>query len=124
MAKAKVAIIEDDVAIVQMYRMKFEAEGYQVATAGDGEAGLQVIETASPDIILLDLNMPQMDGETMLKKLRKQEWGKDLKVIILTNIGASEAPSSISKLGVKDFIVKAELTPKQVVDRVKQILST
>lgn len=122
MAKAKIAIIEDDVAIVQMYRMKFEAEGYEVATANDGKLGLELIETFQPSIILLDLMMPVMGGADMLEKLRKQEWGKDIKVIVLTNVGESEAPSKIKKLDISGFIVKAEMTPKQVADQVKKVL--
>ncbi len=65
-----------------------------------------------------------MDGAEMLKQLRAQPWGKDLKVVVLTNVGASEAPPGIRELGVSDFIVKAEMTPKQVADRVKQVLSS
>ena len=124
MAKQKIAIIEDDVAIVQMYRMKFESEGFEVQTASDGLAGLELVEAFKPDIILLDLMMPQMGGAEMMEKLRKEAWGKDVKVIILTNMGASEAPSSITDLGVKDFIVKADMTPRQVADRVKAVLAS
>jgi DNA-binding response OmpR family regulator len=120
--KTKIAIIEDDVAIVQMYRMKFEAEGYEVATANEGKSGLQLIETFQPKIILLDLMMPIMGGADMLDKLRKQEWGKSVKVIVLTNVGESEAPPKLKKLNISGFIVKAEMTPKQVADQVKTVL--
>ncbi len=124
MAKTKLAIIEDDVAIVQMYRMKFESEGFEVKTAGDGMAGLEIAKDFQPDVILLDLMMPQMGGAEMLEKLRKESWGKDVKVIILTNMGASEAPASLEDLEVKDFIVKADMTPRQVADRVKAVLAS
>lgn len=123
MAKAKIVIIEDDAAIVQMYRMKFEAEDFEVSTAGDGKAGLELIQGFTPDVVLLDLMMPVMGGVDMLSKLRKQEWGKSIKVIILTNVGESEAPSKLKSLGVSGFIVKAEMTPKQVADQVKSLLS-
>src|SRR5687768_10799365 len=108
--KPKIAIVEDDVAIVQMYRMKFEEEGYQVSTAGDGASGLQLVQQFQPDILLLDLMMPQIDGTEMLTKLRKQPYGKDLKVIILTNVGESEVPPKMRELSVADFIVKADMT--------------
>lgn len=120
--KAKIAIIEDDIAIVQMYRMKFESEGYNVVTAGDGEAGLELVKNESPDIVLLDLMMPEMNGDEMLIKLRKESWGKDVPVIVLTNMGESEAPKSIKENGVKKFIVKADMTPKDVADTVKATL--
>ena len=82
----KVAIIEDDIAIVQMYRMKFESEGYIVQYAGDGEQGLKVIEEFKPDIVLLDLMMPVMDGHQMLKELRKQPWGKKPALVFMWKI--------------------------------------
>ena len=121
MAK-KIAIIEDDIAIVQMYRMKFQSEGYDVQTAPDGKTGLELVKDFKPDIILLDLMMPEMGGNEVLAKLRKEPWGKKVKVIILTNLGESEAPAGIRDLGVEDFIVKADMTPKQVADRVKAAL--
>jgi DNA-binding response OmpR family regulator len=120
---AKIAIIEDDAAISQMYRIKFEAENYTVDTAENGILGLEMIEEMKPDIILLDLMMPEMDGETMLKKLRSESWGKDIKVIILTNMGESEAPASIKEMGVEAFIVKANMTPRQVTEVVKKHLA-
>ncbi len=119
----KVAIIEDDVAISQMYRIKFEAEGYQVETAENGVTGLALVEKIRPDIVLLDLMMPQMTGAEMLAELRKTDWGKDLKVIILTNMGEQEAPEIIKSLNVSAFIVKADMTPRQVAELVKKQLS-
>lgn len=120
---SKIAIIEDDVAISQMYRIKFEAEGYEVETAENGKIGLELIKDMNPDIILLDLMMPEMDGEEMLKRLRQETWGKDVKVIILTNMGESEAPSSINEMNVEAFILKANMTPRQVAELVKEHIS-
>lgn len=119
----KIAIIEDDVAIAQMYRMKFETEGYTVETAENGVHGLQLAEEMKPDVILLDLMMPEMSGDEMLKQLRATDWGKDIKVIILTNMGEQEAPPIIKELNVKRFIVKAEMTPRQVAEMVKAELA-
>lgn len=119
----KVAIIEDDIAIAQMYRMKFKVEGYDVQIAENGKLGLQLAEEMQPTIILLDLMMPVMNGDEMLQKLRSTDWGKDIKVIILTNMGEQEAPEIIKELGVTKFIVKAEMTPRQVAELVKQELS-
>ncbi len=124
MATAKVAIIEDDMAISQMYRLKFETEGYEVQTADNGRLGLELVEEFKPDIILLDLMMPEMTGDEMLADLRKKPWGKDVTVIILTNMGEEEAPKSLKALGVHSFIVKAEMTPRQVAERVKLALQS
>ncbi|HIA92025.1 TPA: response regulator [Candidatus Saccharibacteria bacterium] len=119
----KIAIIEDDIAIVQMYLMKFESEGFEVYTAGDGEQGLTLIKDKKPDIVLLDLMMPVMRGDEMLSQLRAEDWGKDVPVIVLTNMGESEAPDSIKKNGVSGFIVKAHMTPKEVANLVKEKLN-
>ncbi len=119
----KIAIIEDDQAISQMYRMKFEAEQFEVETAENGKLGLELVDKMRPDIVLLDLMMPEMTGDEMLVKLRATEWGKEMKVIILTNMGEQEAPEIIKTLGVRRFIVKAEMTPRQVADMVKTELA-
>lgn len=119
----KIAIIEDDAAIAQMYRIKFEAEGYSVETAENGKLGLALLESYRPDIVLLDLMMPEMNGDELLVHLRQQDWGKDLKVIVLTNIGENEAPERLRALNVSAFIVKADMTPRQVAELVKQHLT-
>ncbi len=123
MNPTKVAIIEDDIAISQMYRLKFETEGYDVETANNGKVGLELVQEFSPDIILLDLMMPIMTGDEMLAELRKKSWGKKVPVIILTNMGEEEAPAALKRLGVHSYIVKAEMTPRQVAERVKLALS-
>lgn len=116
----KIAIIEDDSVINQMYRMKFEAEGFDVATASDGESGVRTVGKFKPDIILLDLQMPHMDGVEALSIIRKTD--KETPVIILTNLGEEEAPRALKSLGIHSYIVKADLTPSQVVSRVKEAL--
>ncbi|NCU37823.1 response regulator [Candidatus Saccharibacteria bacterium] len=118
----KIIIVEDDQVINQMYRMKFEAAGFSVATASDGEAGIITAEKFKPDIMLLDLQMPHMSGSEALEIIRKSTWGASLPVIILTNLGEEEAPKTLRKLGIHSYIVKAELTPSQVVARVQEAL--
>ncbi len=118
----KIAIIEDDQAISQMYRIKFESEGFEVETAENGKLGLELAQSMKPDIILLDLMMPEMTGDQMLAEMRKSDWGKNIKVIILTNMGEQEAPPILKELGVKRFIVKADMTPRQVAEMVKKEL--
>ena len=119
----KIAIVEDDEAISQMYRIKFEAEGYTVETAANGKLGLALAEEMRPDIMLLDLMMPVMDGEQMLLRLRKTDWGKKIKVIILTNRGEQEIPDSIKSAGIEALILKAAMTPRQVAELVKAKLT-
>jgi adenylate cyclase len=119
---AKIAIIEDDQAIAQMYRFKFEADGDQVETAENGKFGLQLAEQFKPDIILLDLMMPEMTGEEMLAAMRKTPWGANIKVIILTNRGEQEIPPEVKDLNVEAVILKADMTPRQVAELVRQHL--
>ncbi len=119
----KIAIVEDDQAIAQMYRIKFEAEDYTVETAENGKLGLALAEDMKPDIILLDLMMPEMNGDEMLAKLRETSWGKNIKVVILTNMGEQEIPDSVKNLGVAAVILKADMTPRQVAELVKEQLS-
>lgn len=119
-----IAIIEDDQVINQMYRMKFEAAGFEVVSASDGEAGVKVVQCANPDIILLDLQMPNMNGTEALQKIRHQPANANTPVIILTNLGEEEAPAELRRLGIDSYIVKANLTPSQVVARVKETLNS
>jgi len=118
----KIAIIEDDPVIRQMYLMKFEAAGFKVGTAENGKEGISLVEKFSPDIILLDLTMPVMNGDEALAAIRAESWGKNVPVMILTNLGEEEAPKTLRSLGIHSYIVKAELTPRQVVERVKKAL--
>ena len=119
-----IAIIEDDQVINQMYRMKFEAAGFEVVSASDGEAGVKVVQRANPDIILLDLQMPNMNGTEALQKIRHQPANANTPVVILTNLGEEEAPVELRRLGIDSYIVKANLTPSQVVARVKETLNS
>lgn len=119
----KIAIIEDDPVISQMYRMKFEADGFEVQLANNGNRGVALVETFVPDIILLDVQMPEMNGNEALAVIRSHEWGKNIPVIILTNLGEEESPKDLRGLGIHSYIVKADLTPRQVVERVKEALA-
>jgi DNA-binding response OmpR family regulator len=121
---SKIAIIEDDQAISQMYRFKFEAEKYIVETATNGKLGLELAEKMRPDIILLDLMMPEMNGDEMLEKLRATPWGATIKVVILTNKGEQEIPAKVRELNVEAVILKADMTPRQVADLVQKQLKS
>lgn len=117
-----IGIIEDDLAIADMYKIKFETEGLRVVLADNGVNGLAMVEHNKPALILLDLMMPQMTGDEMLEKMRATDWGKDTRVIILTNVSMDEISPKVHSLGVEEFIVKAHTTPQQVVDTVKRLL--
>jgi len=119
---AKVAIIEDEPMIVDMYKFKLEHGGYEVQFAYNGSDGIKLASDFKPDLILLDLMMPEMSGDQMLQKLRSTDWGKNIKVIILTNIGEDDAPPILTQLGVDRYVVKAQNTPSEVSNMVDEIL--
>ncbi len=118
----KVALIEDDLNLQNMYKLKLEVEGFAVATAADGREGLKLAESFKPDVVLLDLRMPVMSGDEMLARLREHEWGSAMRVIVLTNISKNEAPQSLRFLNVDRYIVKAHHTPGQMVEIIREVL--
>jgi DNA-binding response OmpR family regulator len=118
----KIAIVEDDPAIAQMYRFKFETEGFTVETAENGRLGLELAKSMKPDIILMDLMMPEMNGDEMLEKMRATAWGKHIKVVVLTNKGEQEIPPRVRELDVSAVILKADMTPRQVAELVQSKL--
>lgn len=120
--KHKIAVIEDDLPICNMYRMKLETTGHEVKTAHNGEDGYELIQEFEPDLVLLDIKMPIMSGDVMLEKVRSTEWGSKPRVVILTNISKDEAPHGLRFLNVDRYIVKAHHTPTQVMDIVHEIL--
>lgn len=119
---AKICIIEDEHSIAAMYEFKLQQSGFEVYIAGDGVTGLALIEKVRPELILLDLMLPQMDGADLLEKLRATDWGSKIRVIVLTNISKDEAPQKLRLLNVERYIVKAHYTPKQVVDMIQEVL--
>ncbi|MCA9308785.1 response regulator [Candidatus Saccharibacteria bacterium] len=118
----KIAIVEDEAAIRRMYAFKLKYSDFVVVEAEDGEKGLTLIEVERPDLVLLDLRMPRMTGEEMLRELRATDWGEEIPVVILTNISKDEAPRTLWHLGISDFIVKSNATPQKVVECVEKIL--
>ena len=118
----KIVIIEDDPTISQMYRMKFEADGFDVRMAANGRIGVDIVKSFNPDVILLDIQMPEMNGAEALQLIRSNHASKTTPVIVLTNLGEEEAPAEMRSLGIDSYIVKANYTPRQVVARVKEIV--
>ena len=123
-AKRKVCLIDDDADIVSMYRMRFEQEGYEVMTASDGQAGLNLIQETNPDVILLDLQMPVMDGVSVLEALNKNPQLMTIPVVVFSNNDTDQMFQKISELGtVRYYIVKELTTPQKVVDIVAEALT-
>lgn len=121
--KAKIAIIEDDPSLVQMYHTKFELEGYDVQTASDGLQGLALIEQFKPDVVLLDLLMPNMGGAEMLEELRRRPGGAEVKVMVLTNVDDNITTTRVYRSGPIDYIIKSNVTVEEIFERVKKLLN-
>lgn len=119
----KIAVVEDDLPIAQMYELKLKLNDYDVIVAHNGKEGLKMCEDFQPDLVLLDLRMPVMSGDEMLQRMRQTEWGSKPRVIILTNISRDEAPMGLRLLNVDRYIVKAHHTPQQVIDMIREVMS-
>lgn len=119
----KVLLVDDDPLIIRMYQNKLSNDGYQVATAFNGEEAFSKIAKEKPDIILLDIMMPKMNGVEVLKKLKSDDATKDIPVIILTNLGdSSEDVESAKKLGALDYVVKSDITLKELSKKVSSVI--
>jgi DNA-binding response OmpR family regulator len=118
----KVLIVEDDVFLSNIYNKKFSNEGFEVFTASDGKKAVIIIKQKKPDIILLDIMIPQMDGFEVLEEIKQDPEVKDIPVILLTNINEQDGIKKGYDLGAKDYIIKTFFTPSEVVGKVKKFL--
>ena len=115
-------VVEDEHTMAQALFEKFISVGYNVLKAADGEEGLHIALERHPDIIILDLLMPKMDGILMLQKLRDDTWGSTAKVIVLTNLDDEKKIAQAFDLGVHDYYAKADSTLASIVERVQELL--
>ncbi len=120
--KIKILLVEDDTFLIEMYNTKFELEGFSVTTASDGEEGVKLAKKDDPDIILLDILLPKLDGFGVLEQLKATKKTKDIPVILLTNLGQKEDVKRGLDLGAKDYLIKAHFMPSEVVAKIREIL--
>ena len=114
----KIFIIEDDPFLSEMYAAKFSQSGFQVEMAIDGEKGLEKIKTSKPDLILLDIVLPKMDGFEILKKVKEDSQLNKIPIILLTNLGQKNEIEKGLALGAEEYIIKAHFTPTAVVVKI------
>lgn len=119
----KILIIEDDPFLSEMYSAKFVESGFETELAIDGKSGLAKIKSIRPDLILLDIVLPKMDGFEVLKKIKEDESIKEIPVVLLTNLGQKNEVEKGLSLGADEYIIKAHFTPTAVVTKVKEILN-
>jgi DNA-binding response OmpR family regulator len=118
----KIVIVEDNVALNDIYKTRLEMLGYTVFSAYDGVQALSVIEREIPDLVLLDLMVPKKAGDQILEEMRSSDWGKHIKVMIISNLNEADAPAGLRNLGIEGYAVKANLSNDQLDQLVDVIL--
>ncbi len=121
--KTKVLIIEDDLFLRSLISRKLETEGFAAEMAVDGEEGLAKVIDVNPNLILLDIILPKMNGFEVLEKLKSDEKVKGIPVILLTNLGEKEDAEKGMSLGAADYLVKAHFTPEEIIAKIKSVLT-
>jgi DNA-binding response OmpR family regulator len=119
---AKILFIEDDPLIVKIYSTRLKTDGHEIFSAENGEEGLKIAFEKKPDIIVLDVMMPRIDGFGVLETLRKDAYFQDKPIIMYSNLNNEEEIIRAKQLKVTEFIVKANLSPTQMVEKIKQYI--
>ncbi len=120
----KILVVEDEISLLNVLASKLTKEKFKVFKAKNGEEALKIALKEHPDLILLDILMPKMDGLEMLDRLRMDEWGKDAVVMILTNLGETEKTAEAMGKGVFEYMVKSNWKLEEVVKKITEKLKT
>ena len=120
--KIKILIVEDDFFLIKLCQKKLEKEGFEVFLAQDGNEGIEQAKKNIPDLILLDIILPGIDGFDVLKTLKNESSTKAIPIVLLSNLGQKEDIDKGSALGATDYLIKAHFSPQEIVDKVKEIL--
>lgn len=118
----KILLAEDDVQLIDMYQRKFKLEGFDVRFAEDGQKAIDILNVWKPDVALLDIMMPNVNGLDVLKFIKDKKEYEDVITVMLTNLGNESTAEEIYKLGATEYIVKAEVTPHEVAEKVKELI--
>ncbi|NTU98389.1 response regulator [Candidatus Falkowbacteria bacterium] len=120
--KKKILVVEDDIDQAAMYQVALKAAGFTVIVARNGQEGIEVATSKKPDLIFLDMLLPDMDGLEVLKNLKSVDTTKSIKVIVLSNLNKQEVINQSKKAGADDFMIKMQLLPRDVVARAIECL--
>lgn len=120
----KILLVEDDQILAKLYQTKFKKEGLEVELAYDGQEGFDKIKSFNPDLVILDLIMPRVDGFAFLEKINSDPElnSKKISVLVLSNLGQESDIKRARELGAKDFFVKADISLSQMIEKVKKYL--
>jgi len=117
-----ILLVEDDPFLIDIYTTKLKESGFSVEVVSDGDAVLRKIRENKPDLVILDIVLPQIDGWEILRKIKSEPEFKNLKVIILSNLGQKEEVEKGIKLGAVKYLIKAHYTPSQVIKEIKKTI--
>lgn len=120
--KIKILLVEDDSFLLGMYATKFEMENFKVIMAEDGEKAVRLALKEAPDIILLDIILPKINGFEVLRRLKADPATAKIPVILLTNLSQQDEVEQGLKMGAEDYLIKAHFMPSEVVDKIKKAL--
>jgi len=118
----KILIVEDDKFLRELISQKLVKEGYDIGSAIDGEEGVKKIKDEKPDLVLLDLILPGIDGFEVLTQMKEMPSTSSIPVIILSNLGQKEDIERGLKLGAADYLIKAHFTPGEIIEKIKSII--
>ena len=119
---SKIVIVEDEVALADIYRTRLEMLGYICFVAHEGLEALTIIERERPSLVLLDIMMPKLSGDQVLKVMRSTEWSRDIRVLIISNLNEADAPAGIREQGIDGYVIKANLSNDQIDQMVANIV--
>jgi DNA-binding response OmpR family regulator len=119
---SKIVIVEDEAPLADIYKTRLELLGYICFVAHDGIEAISIIEKERPQLVLLDVMLPKLSGDVILRVMRSTEWGKTIKVLIVSNLNESDAPAGMRDQGIEGYAVKANLSNDQLDHMVDQIL--
>lgn len=120
--KLKVLLIEDDIFLSSMYITKFKLEGFEAILGNNGEEGLALAKAEIPDIILLDIMMPKMNGFDVLENLKKDSRLKNIPIVMLSNLSQKDEIERCLSMGADDYLIKAHFMPSEVVAKIKKTM--
>ena len=120
--KKLIAIIEDDEVLLKLLKEQLEKAGYEVITAIDGVKGLELVRSKKPDLLLLDIIIPRKDGFQVLSELKKENIIPALPVVVVSNSGQPVEIDRAINLGVRDYLIKLNFNPYEVLEKIKKIL--
>ena len=122
MDKKTILLVEDDTFVSDIYQTKISSEGFEVIPAENGLEAIKKLEERIPDLILLDIIMPYMDGIETLRKIKSEEKWKSIPVILLTNLSEKEKIEEALGIGANDYLIKSHFTPSEVIAKVNSVL--